>query len=306
MPASARKPKPTAKSAPVPEAKLAPAPEPAREPAPEPDPAPEALPAARTTTLADAAEAELLAGHLGAARRLVDEALAAGAGDAGPGGAIERASLHRARLDILGGHVPEGRAAAAAGVAAAEAVDASAAAEWLAVLGLAELLAGDPSVAAVHFTTARDATLEHPTGDAWRILVDADLVEALVAARRLDEAQAALDRFRARGADARTPWRIAAEARSEAIVRTARGEPGNALAALRAAAATIESLPLPLERGRCLLAWGVALREAGRLNGARAALTTAREAFAALPSPPWEARAIAELTLLRRPPAAAS
>jgi hypothetical protein len=45
-------------------------------------------------------------------------------------------------------------------------------------------------------------------------------------------------------------------ARSEALVRTARGEPEAALAALRAAAATIESLPLPLERGRCLLARG--------------------------------------------------
>jgi len=263
---------------------------------------------ARAMALADAAETELLAGDLAAARSLTDEALAvAPSPAAGPDDGRMRAGILQARLEVLQGRLADGRAAAAAGVTAAEgAGDGATAAAWLAVLGLAELLAGDPSVAAVHFTTARDAALERGETEPSRTRVDADLVEALVAAGRLDEAQAALDAFRARAAGARTPWVIAADARCEALVRTARGEPEAAQGALRAAAATIESLPLLLERARCLLAWGVTLRAAGRLNASHAALTTAREAFAALPSPPWEARAVAELARLRKRPAAAS
>ena len=256
---------------------------------------------ARSAVLAEAAETELLAGNLGAAGRLIDEALAALAGSDAGGSA---AAIHRARLDLLTGRVTQGSAVAAAGVTAAEGLgDSATAAAWLGVLGLAELLAGDPSVAAVHFTTVRDSALERGMREPWHTRVEADLVEALVAAGRLDEAEAALDSLRSRGAIARTPWVIAVDARSEALLRTARGEPEAALGALRAAAATIESLPLLLERSRCLLAWGVALRATGRFNAAPAALTTAREGFAALPSPPWEARAVAEMTRLRRRPA---
>jgi hypothetical protein len=130
--------------------------------------------------------------------------------------------------------------------------------------------------------------------------IDADLVEALVEAGRLDDAAAALLDLQFRTAANRLPWGIAAGARAEAIVRLAQGEPPAALRALGAAAATIESLPYALERGRCLLAWGASLRAAGRRNAARAALTTAREAIARLPSPPWEARVVAATAELRR------
>jgi hypothetical protein len=226
----------------------------------------------------------------------VDEALAL----AGTTGAADgRPAAVRAHLDVLLGRLDQARAAADLGLAAAEAAaDAQGIVRWRHVLGLAALLAGDAATAADHLATARDTALAAGRTDPSALRLDADLVEALVAAGRQPEAETALADLRRRGA-ARLPWTIAATSRAEALVQVAAGRPDAAVAALRAAAATIESLPFPLERGRCLVAWGIALLRLGRRNAARAALTAAAEAVAPLPCPPFEARVHAELAELR-------
>jgi DNA-binding NarL/FixJ family response regulator len=252
--------------------------------------------ARRVAALAHAAWTEVAAGDLAAAGRLLDEALVL-AGEIGVDAVAPR--VYRAHVDVLVGRVGQGREAATAGLAAAEtAGDTWTAALWRRVLGIAELLDGDPAVAAGHFLGVRDMALGLAIREPGYFRVDADLVEAFAAAGRLHDAQAALLDFRARAATAGLPWGRAAGARAEAVLAVARGEPEAAVVALDEAWDVIDALPLALERARCLLVRGTALRRVRRVREAREALTAAVAAFDRLPSPPWSSRAASELARL--------
>ena len=250
----------------------------------------------RVSTLTQMGLTEILAGDHRAARGLLDAAgqLAAelGADETGP-------RLYGTHLDALMGERDAVRAAAARGLAAAEAADnAWVAALWHRALGVDALAAGEPGVAADHLRVTLDAAMALGIREPNWVRVDADLVEALAGAGRLDEAEAALDDFGARASAAGLPWSVVAHARVTAVVRAARDDLDGALAAADAATEPAASLPLAVERARFDLVRGGVLRRLRRVREARAALESARATFAACPCPPWEARAVAELARL--------
>jgi len=127
----------------------------------------------------------------------------------------------------------------------------------------------------------------------WRYLPD--YVEALAATGQLDLAADRLARLEQWAAGAGTDWPAALAARARGLLAGARGEREQALAALEAAAARHERLPLPFDRARTLLALGAAQRRARRKREARASLEEAVAVFEALGAPLWAASAREEL-----------
>ncbi len=156
----------------------------------------------RVSTLTQMAWTEVLAGDHPAARVLLDTAghLAAdlGADATGP-------RLYAAHLDALLGDREAVRTAAASGLAEAEAAgNRWVAALWHRALGIDALAAGEPGSAADHLNRTLDAAVGLGILEPNWARVDADLVEALTGAGRLEEAETALAAFGARTATARS------------------------------------------------------------------------------------------------------
>jgi DNA-binding NarL/FixJ family response regulator len=125
--------------------------------------------------------------------------------------------------------------------------------------------------------------------------VGPDAVEALVAAGRPDAAEAAAADLLEAGERLGRPWALAGALRGRALVRAARAEPGPALADAQAAVTAALRTEDPFTLARCRLVEGMVLRRARRQADARAALSAAGEAFAALRAGLWEPRAAREL-----------
>jgi DNA-binding CsgD family transcriptional regulator len=248
----------------------------------------------RVAALAHAAWTEILAGRYDDADRFLADSLRL---------------AEELRVDASGAHVYlahldglRGRADVAAmrrrRAEAMTAGDDWMAALWSRALAAHSLAAGDAVHAAELLRSASHTWISLGILEPNYMRIDADLVEALVAAGRHDEATGALASFEERSARSRLPWSVVAAARARAALLDATGDPTGALAVLDDAAEMTATLPLPLERGRIALVQGGILRRLRRVREARGALEEARAAFAALPSPPWEARAAAELARL--------
>jgi DNA-binding NarL/FixJ family response regulator len=248
----------------------------------------------RVNVLAHAAWTRILAGELGAAERLLAESL----------GLAEELRVDASGARVYAAHLGalEGRLDLAAAEqrrsAAVDADDPWMAAMWARAIATHELAAGDAARAADLLGGAAQTWAGFGIVEPNYARIDADLVEALVAAGRLDDAATALASFEERSARSRLPWSVAAAARARAVLLDAAGDPAAALAVLDDAATATATLPLPLDRARAALVRGTILRRLRRVREARAALEEARAGFAALPSPPWEARASAELARL--------
>jgi DNA-binding NarL/FixJ family response regulator len=124
---------------------------------------------------------------------------------------------------------------------------------------------------------------------------DADEIEALVGAGRLDEAERLTDAYERRGRTLDRSRILATGARCRALVLAARGRLDEAAAAIDEALAEHERLPVPIERARTLLVRGVIERRARRKRVAREALESALRSFDELGSHAWAERARAEL-----------
>lgn len=245
----------------------------------------------RVAALAHAAWTEILAGRYDDADRFLAESLRLAEElrvDA------SGAQVYLAHLDAL-----RGRADVAAmrrrRAEATTAGDDWMAALWSRALAAHSLVAGDAVDAADLLLSASDTWISLGVLEPNYMRIDADLVESLVAAGRYGEATGALASFEERSARSRLPWSVVAAARARAVLLDGAGDPTAALAVLDDAAEATATLPLPLDRGRTALVRGTVLRHLRRVREARAALEEARATFAALPSPSWEARAVAEL-----------
>jgi len=122
-----------------------------------------------------------------------------------------------------------------------------------------------------------------------------DLVEALIALGRLDEAEDHLGWFEDNAERLRRPSGQGAAARCRGFLAAARGDLAGALAAFEQALAHNNRAPLPFDRARTLLALGAAKRRAKERRVARTALEEARGVFGTLGARIWEQRAAAEL-----------
>ncbi len=130
----------------------------------------------------------------------------------------------------------------------------------------------------------------------------ADIVEALVAVGDFGEAAQAAA---ALGRSAREPVTAALAARCRGILAAAHGAGEVALEEFTAALDLLAQVSaMPVERGRTLLALGMAQRRLKQRGAARATMTEALAIFDAIEAPLWAARARAELARISgRPPA---
>ena len=122
-----------------------------------------------------------------------------------------------------------------------------------------------------------------------------DLVEALVACERLDEAEEHLVWFEANAARLERASGQAAAARCRGLLAAGRGDLAGALAELEHALRLHDRSPIPFDRARTLLALGVARRRANDRRKARTTLEDARTVFSSLGAVVWERRAAEEL-----------
>jgi DNA-binding CsgD family transcriptional regulator len=125
----------------------------------------------------------------------------------------------------------------------------------------------------------------------WRELY----AEALVALRRLNEADAALRPYEELAAERRRRSSQAAAARVRGALEAARGRGGEARQAFEAALDHAEAVPVPFEQALARHAYGSFLRRAGERRAALAQLSQARETFVRLDARPFLARADREL-----------
>jgi DNA-binding CsgD family transcriptional regulator len=167
--------------------------------------------------------------------------------------------------------------------------------ETLRAVGLAALLRDEPERAAEHLTEIWEHLLREAVGEPGAFPVAPDLVEALVACGRIDEAgdvAAALTQI----ARAQShPWALAASARARGLIALGKRDEETAWTEFADAAARFEELHFPFLRARALVGLGVAARRLRRRRDARAALEQAVVLFEELGSPGWAERARAEL-----------
>jgi DNA-binding CsgD family transcriptional regulator len=164
-----------------------------------------------------------------------------------------------------------------------------------------ELCAGDAEAAIGH-ADAIDARF--PGRECWWSHHQADEIEALVVAGRIDRARARIEALR-RAATAYDLPRFAAWAeRGAGLVQAAEGDLAAARLSLEAARRLHERFSLPLERARTELAYGSVLRRTRHRKEARAVLGEALAAFERLGARHFAVATRAELQHVGgRPPA---
>ena len=122
-----------------------------------------------------------------------------------------------------------------------------------------------------------------------------DVVEALVAVGRLDEAEAVLQQLEQQAAALEHRWATPAAVRCRALVLLAHERADEAAAAAEQAAAAFAEIGFPLDRARALLVAGAAKRRAGQRRKAADSLASAIEILDELGAPLWVERAEDEL-----------
>ena len=122
-----------------------------------------------------------------------------------------------------------------------------------------------------------------------------DLIEALIASERLEDAEDELAWFEANAERLERASGQAASARSRGLLAAGRGDVAGALAELEHALELHDRSPIPFDRARTLLALGVARRRANERREARTTLEEARTVFRSLGATQWEQRAAEEL-----------
>lgn len=125
-----------------------------------------------------------------------------------------------------------------------------------------------------------------------------DVIEALCAVGRVDEAEPYVVELETNGARMDRPWMLATGARCRALCLAARGDVPAAQRSIEVALAEHDRLPMPFEKARTQLVAGVLLRRRRQKQSAHAVISAAVTAFASLGAAVWERRARAELEAL--------
>jgi DNA-binding CsgD family transcriptional regulator len=172
-----------------------------------------------------------------------------------------------------------------------------------AALGLLELSLGRPEEAAAHLAPVVELARGEGSCEPGLARYASDEVEALVELGRLEEAVELLDWHEGNATRLQRRGAIANCLRCRGLLAAAEGRLDDALAAFEQALAGHDTVELPFDRARTLLAFGAALRRAKRKADARERLQEAADAFTALGAAIFAERTRAELGRIsgRRP-----
>lgn len=166
-------------------------------------------------------------------------------------------------------------------------------ARW--ALGHLDLALGEPDAAVGWLEPIVAFVRRERFGEPGAMRFVVDHVEALVALGRRDEAVEVLDWYEGHARRLGRSSALAASLRCRGLLAAAEGSSGDALAAFEEALEWHDRVAIPLDRGRTLLALGVALRRAKRRREARATLEKALAVFERIGAALWAERARAEL-----------
>ena len=163
-------------------------------------------------------------------------------------------------------------------------------------LGHLALSLRDPAAAHAHLGTIVAETRAAGIREPGEMRFFADDIEALVALGQLDEAASTLSVYEECAVAANRLSALAAAAGSRGMIAQASGDLQAALEAFRDSAFRYQTVPIPFERARTLLALGSASLRARQKRAARESLQEAHAAFEQLGAKVWAARTQDELT----------
>ena len=165
------------------------------------------------------------------------------------------------------------------------------------VLAFLELSLGDPGEALSHLEPLNVRLdrlgITEPREPGY--LSDDEVIEALIGVGRLEDAAAKLEAWEQLGREIDRPRVLATGARARGLLAAERGDLDRAIDALEEALGHHKRLPVPIERGRTLVALGSVHRRAGQRRHARSALEEALGLFERIGARIWADRARAEL-----------
>jgi DNA-binding CsgD family transcriptional regulator len=169
------------------------------------------------------------------------------------------------------------------------------AAQGLGVLGFLELSLDRPSEALGHLRTADDDLRAMGVEEPGAFPHRDDLIEVLIATGQPAEAQQRLTRLRALGEHVDRPRPLCTALRGQAMLAAHGGDLERAVTLFEEALELHDRLPVPLERGRTLLALGMTHRRARHRRAARERLLEAATLFDDVGAAIWRDRARREL-----------
>jgi len=167
------------------------------------------------------------------------------------------------------------------------------------VLGSVALFAGDLPEADRQFTRTDDIEALLHNREPATNRFHADHAEAVIGLGDLARAEVLVQRMEARAAALPRPWINAVSARSRGLLNAAAGNVDAALAAYQRALAAHETLDMPVELGRTLLALGRLHRRRNERQRAHECLTRAAAVFGLCGARSWGAVTAAELDRTR-------
>ncbi len=170
-------------------------------------------------------------------------------------------------------------------------------------LGFLELSLGNAEAAEAYLGPFTRALLAAGIREPGEVRSLPDEIEALVALGRHDEAEAFLAELEAMAHSTGRRYACAAAARCRGLLLAETGDMATALAELKRAAALSETVPMPFEQARTLLALGQVQRRGKQRKAARDTLEKSLAIFVGLGASLWVERARTELTRIggRRP-----
>jgi DNA-binding CsgD family transcriptional regulator len=174
------------------------------------------------------------------------------------------------------------------------------------ILGFVALTEGHAGEARDELEAAARSADATGTRHPGRYKLDGDRLEAALAAGDAAAARSVSDRLDAVNRIAPTPWTQAIGARGHGLLLALEGDLPGAAAALEEALRCHENLPMPVERGRTLLALGQVHRRRKEKRLADERLRQAIEVLDAAGASAWADRARAELARVGRRPHAAT
>jgi DNA-binding CsgD family transcriptional regulator len=240
------------------------------------------------------ADLECRAGNLERARAYADHCLAIseqGEDDQGLAAALSM----RALVAVHAGDEQLARELIARGLAITHAIDEHLVAVWLHChLGFLELSVGNAAAAVAQLEPMPGLLQTMGVREPGVWLCHAELIEALIASGKHVEAEERLAAWAALGREIDRPRVLCTAARARGLLDAERGDVQIALRHLEHALVLHDRLPIPLERGRTLLALGTTHRRAGHRRAARETLDTAEAIFEEIGACAWAHRSAAE------------